>query len=51
MKNYDKLTEKYEPQNFFLFSEGIGIYYGIYDIGCGAEGDYLFIVPWEDFEG
>ena len=51
LKNYDKLTEKYEPHNFFLFSEGIGIYYGIYDIDCGAEGDYLFIVPWEDFPG
>ncbi|MDE7267916.1 MAG: DUF5050 domain-containing protein [Lachnospiraceae bacterium] len=49
LENYDELTAKYDPQNFFLFSDGIGIYYEIYDIGCGAEGDYLFIVPWEDF--
>ena len=51
LKNYDELTAKYDPQNFFLFSEGIGIYYEIYDIDCGAAGDFLFIVPWEDFEG
>ena len=51
LKNFDILTAFCEPQNFFLFSDGIGIYYGIYDIDCGAAGDFLFIVPWEDFEG
>lgn len=49
LEDYDILTASYEPQNFFLFSDGIGIYYGIYEIGCGGDGDFLFIVPWEDF--
>ncbi len=42
------LTEECEPENFLLFSEGIGIYYPRYAIDCGAAGDFLFIIPWED---
>lgn len=49
LDEYDDLTKEFNPEQFFLFPEGIGIYYKIYAIGCGAEGDFLFIVPWEDF--
>ncbi|MDE6914452.1 MAG: DUF5050 domain-containing protein [Lachnospiraceae bacterium] len=50
LKDFDLLTAVYDPEQFFLFPDGIGIYYGIYDIGCGADGDFLFIVPWEDLK-
>ena len=35
-----------EPEQFFLFPEGIGIYYERYAIDSGAAGDCLFIVPF-----
>ena len=44
----DELTEHYDPEQFFLFQEGIGIYYERYAIDCGAAGDYMFIIPWEE---
>lgn len=42
------LTNEFDPENFLLFSDGVGIYYPRYAIECGAAGDFLFIVPWED---
>ncbi len=48
LKDYDTLTAKFDPEEFFLFPEGIGIYYGRYAIDCGAAGDYVFIVPYPD---
>lgn len=48
MRDKDILTEKYDPKQFFLFPEGIGLYYPIYAIDCGAAGDYVFIIPFPD---
>ena len=48
LEDYDTLTAKFDPEDFFLFPEGIGIYYARYAIDCGAAGDYLFIVPYPD---
>lgn len=48
LEEEDILTEEYDPEQFFLFQEGIGLYYERYAIDCGAAGDYLFIVPWEE---
>ncbi|MCM1259139.1 MAG: DUF5050 domain-containing protein [Roseburia sp.] len=45
------LTNKYEPDNFLLFSEGLGIYYWEGAIGPNVAGDFLFIIPWEDAVG
>lgn len=46
----DILTEEYDPEQFFLFPEGIGIYYNIYAIDCGAAGDFIFVIPWEEIK-
>lgn len=46
LKNEDVLTERFIPEQFFLFPEGIGLYYEIFVIDSGAAGDYLFIVPY-----
>lgn len=46
LKNEDVLTERFIPEQFFLFPEGIGLYYRRYAIDCGAAGDYVFIVPY-----
>ena len=51
LKDEDALTEHYDPEQFFLFQEGIGIYYERYAIDCGAAGDYMFIIPWEEVMG
>lgn len=48
LKYGDILTEKYNPEQFFIFSDGIGIYYERYAIDCGAAGDFLFIVPFPE---
>lgn len=48
LQSEDILTQEYDPEQFFLFPEGIGIYYQRYAIDCGAVGDYLFIVPFPD---
>lgn len=50
LKNNDLLTNEYDPAQFFLFPEGIGIYYKRYAIDCGAAGDQLFVIPWEEAE-
>lgn len=50
LKEKDVLTENYDPEQFFLFPEGIGIYFGRYAIDCGAAGDYMFVVPWEEIQ-
>lgn len=46
LRDEDMLTEEYIAEQFFLFPEGIGIYYERYAIDCGAAGDFLFIVPF-----
>ncbi len=51
LQNEDMLTENYDPEQFFLLPEGIGIYYGIYAIDSGAAGDYVFVIPWEEATG
>lgn len=45
----DFLTNLYDPTHFFVCSDGIGIHYERYDIDCGAAGDYLFVIPYENF--
>lgn len=45
----DFLTNLYDPTHFFVCSDGIGIHYERYDIDCGAGGDYLFVIPYENF--
>ncbi|MDE7447022.1 MAG: hypothetical protein K2N15_15145 [Lachnospiraceae bacterium] len=44
----DILTEKYHTDQFFLFPEGIGLYYRRNAIDCNAEGDFVFIIPWDE---
>ncbi len=46
LKNEDVLAERFIPEQFFLFPEGIGLYYEIFVIDSGAAGDYVFIVPY-----
>lgn len=41
------LLSEYDPSQFYLSKEGIGIYYPRYAIDAGAAGDFLFIVPYE----
>lgn len=41
------LREAYNVEQFYLTEEGIGLYYGIYAIGSGADGDFLFVIPYE----
>lgn len=48
LKNEDVLTQEFNPEQFFLFPEGIGLYYEIGAIDCMAAGDYLFIVPYPE---
>lgn len=48
LQESDILTEEYDPEQFFLFPDGIGIYYDVYAIDCGAAGDFIFVVPWEE---
>ena len=45
LKEDDILTKNYNPEQFVLFPEGIGIYYEQYAIDCGAAGDYIFVIP------
>ncbi len=51
LQRYDPLTEEYNPEKFYLFPDGVGIYYEKYAIDCGAAGDQLFVVPYEEFPG
>lgn len=48
LKDKDTLTEAFISEQFFLFPEGIGLYYNKYAIDCGAAGDYVFIVPYPE---
>lgn len=48
LRDENKLAEEFDPEKFFLFSEGVGIYYEQYAVDCGAAGDYLFVIPWEE---
>ncbi|MDE6847187.1 MAG: DUF5050 domain-containing protein [Lachnospiraceae bacterium] len=48
LQDEDVLTEQFDPEQFFLFPEGVGLYYPIYAIDCGAAGDYVFIIPYTD---
>lgn len=48
LQESDILAEEYDPEQFFLFPDGIGIYYDVYAIDCGAAGDFIFVVPWEE---
>lgn len=48
LREENKLAEEFDPWKFFLFPEGVGIYYERYAIDCGAAGDYLFVIPWEE---
>ncbi len=47
LKGEDVLTANYDPEQFFLFPEGVGIYYERYAIDCGAAGDYIFVIPYD----
>lgn len=48
LRDENKLAKEFDPKKFFLFPEGIGIYYEQGAIDCEAAGDYLFVVPWEE---
>lgn len=37
-------------QRFFLSEEGIGVHFGVYEIGSYAEGEQDIIVPYEAFD-
>ena len=50
IRDKDLLTTRYNPEQFFLFPDGIGLYYTIYAIADGASGDYVFIIPFPDKE-
>lgn len=47
LQEEDILTKKFDPEQFFLFPEGIGIYYGVYTITSWPHEDFMFLVPWE----
>lgn len=38
----------FEPQDFYMLEQGLGVYYPRYAIDCGAAGDFLFVIPYED---
>lgn len=46
LQDEDILTERFDPEQFFFFPEGIGIYYEEGAIDCMAAGNYVFIVPF-----
>lgn len=48
LQEEDILTKKFDPEQFFLFPEGIGIYYGVYTITSWPHEDFMFLVPWEE---
>ena len=41
----------YEPQDFYMLEQGLGVYYPRYAIDCGAAGDFLFVIPYEELYG
>ncbi len=49
MQEEDTLIKNFDPEQFFLFPEGIGIYYDVFALGYSrAAGDFIFVVPWEE---
>lgn len=50
LREKNRLAEEFDPERFFLFPDGVGIYYERYAIDCGAAGDYLFVIPWEELK-
>ena len=42
----DLLTEDYDPEQFILCPDGIGIYYQRYAIGSGAAGAAMYVIPY-----
>ena len=48
LQEKDILTKNFDPEQFFLFPEGIGIYYDVYTIASWPDGDFIFLVPWEE---
>lgn len=38
----------FETRDFYMLEQGLGVYYPRYAIDCGAAGDFLFIIPYED---
>ena len=48
LQEEDILTKNFDPEQFFLFPEGIGIYYGVYTITSWPHEDFMFLVPWEE---
>ena len=46
----DFLEGLYDPTHFYVCSDGIGIHYERNVIDHNAAGDYLFVVPWGNFE-
>ena len=48
LQEEDILTKNFDPEQFFLFPEGIGIYYDVYTIISWPNRDFMFLVPWEE---
>lgn len=38
----------YEPEQFYMLEQGLGVYYPRYAIECGAAGDFLFVIPYKE---
>lgn len=38
----------YEPEQFYMLEQGLGVYYPCYAIECGAAGDFLFVIPYKE---
>lgn len=38
----------YEPEQFYMLEQGLGVYYPRYAIECGAAGDFLFMLPYKE---
>ncbi|MDE5802753.1 MAG: DUF5050 domain-containing protein [Lachnospiraceae bacterium] len=41
------LRDAYNVKQFYLTEDGIGLYYARYTISSGADGDFLFVIPYE----
>lgn len=38
----------YDLWDFYMLEQGLGVYYPRYAIDCGAAGDFLFVIPYDD---
>ena len=45
-----KLRRYFNPQNFYLTTEGLMLFYPMYAIAPAAEGVPVFLVPWAELE-